>query len=567
MSFRRNLHWLIYPLFILSCARQTSPTGGPKDTIPPILVRSFPAKQQINFKGDKIELLFNEMVAVSNPKEQVIITPDVGKDYEITANKNKVTLTLKTKLKDSTTYSFNFRDAVQDITEKNPAVNLKLALSTGSYIDSLSVQGKTFDPIKNKDLKDITVALYQSDTFNILKHKAVYITKSNEKGDYIIENLKPGTYYIYAIDDKNRNLLVDSKTEIYGYLIDSINLTANIKAVTIPLVKLDARTLKFTNSRPYNTYFNIKTSKNLKSYKLTSPGEVILSSFGDDQANIKVYNTFDTKDSVAVRFQALDSINNTLDTTLYAKFNQREVKPEAFTIKSEGFKVIANKGIIKGKIQFNKPLLDIRFDSIIYRIDSMKTVTFSRENISWDSLHNKLTLEKTFDKTLLEKPKESEIPVNQKQPPSKPSKDSKSPPKKIINNQLYIGDASFISIELDSSKRFEEQLRPQTLEESGILFIEIETTQPHYIIELLDKNFNLVSSQHDIRKTSFEDLTPGEYQIRLIIDKNNDGKWSPGNYLTKDEPEPIRFYTNEKRSSVINLKANWEVGPLLIKYP
>lgn len=507
------------------------------------------------------------MVAVSNPKEQVIITPDVGKDYEITANKNKVSLTLKNKLKDSTTYSFNFRDAVQDITEKNPAVNLKLALSTGSYIDSLYVQGKVFDPIKNKDLKDITVALYQSDTFNILKHKAVYITKSNEKGDYIIENLKPGTYYIYAIDDKNRNLLIDSKTEIYGYLTDSINLKANAKAVTIPLVKLDARTLKFTNSRPYNTYFNIKTSKNLKSYKLSSPAEVILSSFGDDQANIKVYNTFDAKDSVAVRFQALDSINNTLDTTLYAKFNQREVKPEAFTIKSEGFKVIAHKGIIKGKIQFNKPLLDIRFDSIIYKIDSMKTVTFSRENISWDSLHNKLTLEKTFDKILLEKPKESQISVNQKQPPSKPSKDSNPAPKKIINNQLYIGDASFISIELDSSKRFEEQLRPQTLEESGILFIEIETTQPHYIIELLDKNFNIVSSQRDIRKTSFEDLTPGEYQIRLIIDKNNDGKWSPGNYLTKEEPEPIRFYTNEKRSSVINLKANWEVGPLLIKYP
>ena len=406
MKLKKSLHWLIFPLFILSCARQTSPTGGPKDTIPPILIRSFPVKEQTNFKDNTIELLFDEAVAVNNPKEQIIITPDINKEYDIVARKNKVSVTLKTKLKDSTTYSFNFRDAVQDITEKNPAVNLKLALSTGSYIDSLSIEGTTIDPLKSKEYKDVTIALYQSDTFNILKHKPSYLTKSDEKGKYRLENLKPGIYHVYGIDDKNRNLIVDSKTESYGFLVDSINLTTNARSVDIPLIKLDARALKLTNSRPYNTYFNIKTSKNLKQFRLTSAGEIVMSSFGEDQSNIKVYNTFDTKDSVAIKLHALDSVNNSIDTTIYAKFNDREVKPEAFTIKSEGFKVLVNKGTIKGKIQFNKPLLDIHFDSIIYRIDSMKAITFSRENISWDSLHNRLTLEKTFDKGMLAKPKE-----------------------------------------------------------------------------------------------------------------------------------------------------------------
>ena len=182
MKLTKSLHWLIFPLFVLSCARQTSPTGGPKDTIPPILVRSFPVKEQTNFKDNSIELIFDEAVAVNNPKEQIIITPDINKDYDIVAHKNRVSLTLNNKLKDSTTYSFNFRDAVQDITEKNPAVNLKLAISTGSYIDSLSIEGITVDPIKDKEYKDITIALYESDTFNILKHKPVYLTKSNDKG-------------------------------------------------------------------------------------------------------------------------------------------------------------------------------------------------------------------------------------------------------------------------------------------------------------------------------------------------------------------------------------------------
>ena len=544
MKLNKSLHWLIFPLFILSCARQTSPTGGPKDTIPPILIRSFPVKEQTNFKDNTIELLFDEAVAVNNPKEQIIITPDINKEYDIVARKNKVSVTLKTKLKDSTTYSFNFRDAVQDITEKNPAVNLKLALSTGSYIDSLSIEGTTIDPLKSKEYKDVTIALYESDTFNILKHKPSYLTKSDEKGKYRIENLKPGIYHVYGIDDKNRNLIVDSKTESYGFLVDSINLTTNARSVDIPLIKLDARALKLTNSRPYNTYFNIKTSKNLKQFRLTSAGEIVMSSFGEDQSNIKVYNTFDTKDSVAIKLHALDSVNNSIDTTIYAKFNDREVKPEAFTIKSEGFKVLVNKGTIKGKIQFNKPLLDIHFDSIIYRIDSIKTIAFSRENISWDSLHNRLTLEKTFDKSLLAKPKEPETTPTT--PVQKSAPQNKTSPKKVINHQLLFGAAAFISIELDSSKHSEEQLKPIVLEETGIIFIDIQTTEPNFIVELLDKNFNVISSQKNIRKPQFEDLSPSEYQIRLIIDKDNDGKWSPGNYVLKQEPEPIRFYRNEK---------------------
>lgn len=564
MKLTKSLHWLIFPLFVLSCARQTSPTGGPKDTIPPILVRSFPVKEQTNFKDNSIELIFDEAVAVNNPKEQIIITPDINKDYDIVAHKNRVSLTLNNKLKDSTTYSFNFRDAVQDITEKNPAVNLKLAISTGSYIDSLSIEGITVDPIKDKEYKDITIALYESDTFNILKHKPVYLTKSNDKGRYRLENLKPGVYHVYAIDDKNRNLIVDSKTESYGFLVDSINLAKDIKSIAIPLIKLDARPLKLTNSRPYNTYFNIKTSKNLKQFKLSSAGEIVISSFGDDQSNIKIYNTFDTKDSVAIKLHAIDSVNNSLDTTIYAKFNEREVKPEAFAMKSEGFRVVANKGTIKGKIQFNKPLLQIKFDSIIYRIDSIKTITFSRENIIWDSLHNRLTIEKAFDKILLAKPKEPEVKPNTQ--PTKPASQTKTTPKKVINHQLLFGKGAFVSIELDSSKHTEEQLKPLALEETGIIFVEIQTTEPNFIVELLDKNFNVLASQRNNRKPQFEDLSPAEYQIRLIIDKDNDGKWSPGNYLKKQEPEHIRFYRSEKANPLINLKANWEVGPLLIKY-
>ena len=133
------------------------------------------------------------------------------------------------------------------------------------------------------------------------------------------------------MEDKNKNLIADSKTEAYGFLRDSIQLTKNIQDVETPFHSPRRQALKLTSARPYGTYFNMKTTKNLTSFKITtSEDEHIISSFGEDQANIRVYNTFEDKDSVSTHFTGRDSINNLIDTTLYVKFSKRDVKPENF---------------------------------------------------------------------------------------------------------------------------------------------------------------------------------------------------------------------------------------------
>ena len=578
MNLRKHLHWLMYPLFFLACARQTTPTGGPKDSLAPVLQSSLPKHEQTKFRGKSVELTFNEAVQVNNPKEQIIIIPSVGKDFEATAKKNKVVLTFKDYTKDSTTYSINFRESVQDLTEKNPAKNLKLAFSTGDYIDSLSIEGYIYDPLKGKESKDATVALFQSDTFNIFKHKPVYLTKTNEKGEYIIENLKPGDYYLYAMEDKNKNLVVDSKSETYGFIAQKVTLTEDVKKEDIPVIKLDTRALKLTNSRPYNTYFNIKTSKNLDHYHLTSTeGEILLSAFAEDQSNIRVYNTIEDKDSLAVRFNAYDSVNNSIDTTLYVKFSKRDVKKDPFKATGSQFKVNGPKGTIKGTISFNKPVAVINFDSIYYQIDSAKVVPIVAQDIQIDSAHNTLIIEKTFDKALIpKKPEPSAEPPKKKEAPKPPqpavavaaTQDPKKPvPKpKPVQNQFVTSKGTFISVELDSSAATRETLKPSTLEETGIIFVEVKTDEKNFVIQLLNRDFKPIASRTNATKTSFEDLEPGDYMIRLIIDKNGDGKWNPGNFQLHQEPEPIVFYKNEKKSQTVNLKANWELGPLLISY-
>ncbi len=561
------LHWLLYPLFMMCCAKTTSPTGGPKDTIPPILIKSIPEKETLNYHGKELQLFFSENISLKNQKEQIIVTPDIGKDYKVEFNKKVVTLKLDEKLKDSTTYTFSFRDAIVDLNEQNPARNLKLAFSTGNYIDSLSIEGKVTDLLTSKDLKDITIALFQTDTFDIFKHKAAYITKSDKTGKFIIENLKTGKYYIYAIDDKSRNLIADSKSESYAFLRDSLSLTYNQKNIDLSLIKLDARTLKISSARPYNTYFNIKTTKSIVSYKLTSDQVIPYSILGDDNASIKIYNTLVEKDSASIKLNLTDSIGNSIDTLLYIKFNKQNTKPEKLDFKTRDFRIIDNKGLITGVLKFNKPILQINFDSIFYKIDSLKILKINKEDLKIDTVKGLAYIKKKFDKALLVKEQKLDSKVKEKSEALKTQPTEKiEPAKQSIENQLFIGKASFISIESDSTSEIKESIKPTKLDQTGIIFVTIETKESDFIVELLKKDFSLVEVKYNEKKIAFEDLSPGDYMIRLIIDSDKNKKWTPGNFYFREEPEKLIFYKNEKRSNLINLRANFELGPLLIKY-
>jgi uncharacterized protein (DUF2141 family) len=574
MRLKKNLYLSLYLLFALSCAKQTSPTGGPKDTIPPVLVNSIPAREAINYKGNSLELEFSEMIITNNPKEQLIITPSIGKDFEVKTRKNSVIVNFESELIDSTTYTFNFRDAVQDATEKNPVRNLQIAFSTGPYIDSLSIQGKIFDLIKGKELKDATVAIHiPNDTFSILKHPATLFTKTDDKGNFKIDHLKPGSYYLYAFEDKNRNLVADSRNESYGFLSQPIILKKDTSSILVGLTRLDTRPLKITSTRPYNTYYNIRTTKNSKTFTVTATDRsTLFYSFGEDPSNVRIYNNGILQgDSIAVKFNATDSIANVIDTTLYAKFATREVTPEKFNANLSATSIIADKGLLSATVTFSKPVKTFNYDSIYFRVDSLTTILILPTDLTWVKQHNRLTIKKKLDKKLFEpKPAPPVVkpdlqPADTTGKPSTPAQSIKTP-KKEITNQLYIGTAAFISIDNDSSKRITETITPLKPEDLSKIIYDIGIAHKNFLVQLLDKNLNLVQQIEDKPKAEFTDLTAGEYLLRVVIDNNNNSIWDPGNYFIKEEPEKIIYYKDEKESNRINLKANWdfELAPMLI---
>ena len=573
MNLNKNLHWFICLIFITSCARQSSPTGGPKDTIPPVLQKAIPPDEAINYKGKELELLFSEQVILNSPKEQLIITPTIGKEYEITVRKNAVVISFEEPLRDSTTYTFNFRESIQDITEKNPVENLQVAFSTGSYIDSLSIEGSVFDLIKGKAIKDATVALHvENDTFNILLHPAVYFTKTDEKGKFKISHLKPDNYFIYAFEDKNRNLIVDSRTESYGFLAEYLYLIENVKDLSLGLIRLDARELKMTSARPYNTYYNIRTTKNLRTYEMSAvDSSTLVTTFGEDQANIRVYKTTD-QDSLQIKLTAIDSIDNQLDTMLYAKYLTREVTPEDFEFNVQSSSIVAEKGVMDVTLLFTKPLKEINYDSLFFKVDSLRTINFSQKDVIYDPQLRKLTIRKDIDKTLFitEETENQKNPLRGNTRGTPQRKNGSEVKKKPAFNTLYAGSSAFISIENDSSKRLTQTIKPLSEGDLSMINVEIKTKEEAFFVELVDNNFKVIQTSRNKSRIRFEDITPGEYQIRLVIDTNKNGRWDPGNYFKTIEPEKIIYYRAMDGSTIIKgVKANWEIGagePLLITY-
>ena len=565
MKYIAPLCVLIVLLLATNCAKQTSPTGGPRDTIPPKLLQTNPPNGTIHFKEKSIELTFDEYIAVNNPREQLLVTPSIGNKIEMEVRKKSVLINFNAELQDTTTYTISFRESVQDITEKNPAQNLFYAFSTGSYLDSLSIRGQIVDLQTGKPVKDGTAALYNHpDTFDIFKHKPVYLTKSDEEGQFQFTNLKTGTYFIYAFNDKNKNALIDSKSERYGFLKQPINLKPDSSYYYhIPIIPLDARNLKLISAKPYNTYFNIRTSKNLNSYQLApiNPKDSTLFThiYGEDQSSVHVF--LNTQDSIPVQLQAIDSIGNTIDTTFYAKPNNRKTTPEKFIVTVEKPQLTDERNYFTTTFKVNKPITSITIDSIYYMVDSTHTIFFSPENFTWNKEKTQLNLTKDIPKEDLPEKEETNNNVLDA------NSFSKAPQTKKSNIQkLFIRKSFFISIDNDSSLAMEQPvsiLEPQT---TGTIVVDIETSEQNYITQVLTNDYKVVQSTTNQPKSIFKNLPPANYLIRLIIDENANKKWDAGSFYRKIEPEKIIYYVNEEKEFSVNIKANWELGPLLITY-
>lgn len=536
-----------------------SPTGGIKDEIPPQLVLSVPAHNSINFSGNEVELIFNENIQLNNIKEQLLITPRIIEDLEYAFKKYTVTIKLPEKLEDSTTYSFNFRESIQDITEKNPAENLVLAFSTGPHLDSMSISGKVLNAQTHEPQEDVVVGIYaEDDTLDIFTGAPKYLTLTDKAGNYQLNNIKVGTYELVAVKDANRNLMAESNKEAYAFLSSPVQLDSATSDKDLFLTNLDIRDLTLSSNRQSGQYYEVKYNKSVSDYSIsTANRDFLYSTLIDDSKTLKIYNTLSITDSLQIYIEAQDSIGNQRLDTLFLKYGPSSRKYDEFKSTLGVTELIMDNDILTTNLQFNKPILTFNMDSLFLKKDSL-IVEFidSLTTMTWDNTHQNLLISRKLPDTLKSKNLGDEKTITDKRTRVKPEKGATS------NNQieLVLRKASFISIEQDSSKTLKKTVKPISLAQFGTLSGTVETEEKNYIIQLLNPNFDIQQEQFNLKKYEFKMIKPGNYLLRIVVDTNGNGKWDAGNILSNTPPETVIFHTADSGTKEFSVRQNWELG-------
>ena len=563
---------IIIQLLTPQCANPKAPRGGPKDTIPPILLNTIPPYGQLNFQGNEITLIFNERITAQKLASNLIITPNLNLKYKTIVKKNSITLKFEEDFPDSTTITLNFFDGITDVTEKNPVNNLTYVFSKGNYLDSLEVNGDIYQLMTSMPSENYLVGLYPySDTLNILSTKPTYFTTTDKDGKFSIKNIKDGKYKLLSFEDQNRNLQLEPASESHGFLSGFLNLDTVISNLKVPVQEINSSELKLISSKTFGKYFTLRYTKGLDSIFVSTE---INYNFDLKTNSIIFYkpDNYNFGDSIFSTVRVIDSIGSQSVDTVYVKFNEVSQKSSPF-IHTLTPKIEINPyqeftfSFTKPLKKINTELIEFRKDSLFtLKIDTIQKLNRNKTSFSWIQ---KIDTVKYFDKikqiqdsvnktlkkrdsiaiyadTLLKDKQINENTLN-----------TKANSRRITLNkniQLYAKKGAFISIENDTIPDVLEIFNFNQNKDGGILNLSLTTIEKSYFIEIINPKYKTVYKYTADSKHSFT-IKPGNYGIRILVDTNNDGIWSPGNLLKDIPPERVFVY-----SEFTNLRSNWDVN-------
>ena len=226
----------IYTFSIItsSCAQIVAPTGGPRDSLPPVLLNSDPPNGAVNFKGNRITLSFDEYVHLDKLQENLLIAPTPKIIPNIDYKLKTVTIKIRDTLEPNTTYRFDMGNSIQDINENNPVKNFSYVFSTGPYIDSLEFSGNVQLAETGKVDTTLLVLLYNDlDDSAVLNHKPRYITRLNTTGDFMFQNLAKGIYNVFALKDESGQKVYNNKDELFAFTDSTVAIGDSVRPVKL----------------------------------------------------------------------------------------------------------------------------------------------------------------------------------------------------------------------------------------------------------------------------------------------------------------------------------------------
>lgn len=580
----------LYYIFIIiaaavmySCANIGNPSGGPIDKTPPIFMRSNPTPNAVNVKDRKIEIFFDEIVTLKDPSTKIIVSPAQTEMPRMSALGRKVTVELVDSLLPNTTYTIDFSNSIQDNNEGNAIDNFAFAFSTGSVIDSMRVSGYVLDSRTLEPMQSVVVGL-QSNLADSAFHKEKLqrVALTNDRGQFTIRNVSPGSYHIFALKDLDRDYKFGNPTEDIAFL-DSIIVPSIGSREAADTVYNDLNEIDTIMRATRPAYF---------------PNDILLSMFNEDRKSQYLANNLRVDSTrISLTFAAA---SDTLPSLSIVRRN--DVPDQWYTLERSQTNDTLTYWI--------RPPHLVSADTLMVATTYLRTDTAS--NLSWGTD----TLKFTFQRQKAKKKKKNEETDSLEQirfmelhplangtqevyaplllqtgtPIERYSREAFHLQRKLQNDTIFY-PAEIKSIALRDStlnrrdlmlkvdwepgaaytlavdslamtdiyglqtKPLKVDFNVRKMEEYGNIVFNIPAVRDSAIVELLDGTEKIVlRAPVKSHRAELLNLLPGKYYARLFIDRNGNGKYDTGNYDMHLQPEETVYYPG-----AINLKKNWDV--------
>lgn len=580
----------LYYIFIIiaaavmySCANIGNPSGGPIDKTPPIFMRSNPTPNAVNVKDRKIEIFFDEIVTLKDPSTKIIVSPAQTEMPRMSALGRKVTVELVDSLLPNTTYTIDFSNSIQDNNEGNAIDNFAFAFSTGSVIDSMRVSGYVLDSRTLEPMQSVVVGL-QSNLADSAFHKEKLqrVALTNDRGQFTIRNVSPGSYHIFALKDLDRDYKFGNPTEDIAFL-DSIIVPSIGSREAADTVYNDLNEIDTIMRATRPAYF---------------PNDILLSMFNEDRKSQYLANNLRVDSTrISLTFAAASDTLPSLSIV-----GRNDVPDQWYTLERSQTNDTLTYWI--------RPPHLVSADTLMVATTYLRTDTAS--NLSWGTD----TLKFTFQRQKAKKKKKNEETDSLEQirfmelhplangtqevyaplllqtgtPIERYSREAFHLQRKLQNDTIFY-PAEIKSIALRDStlnrrdlmlkvdwepgaayklavdslamtdiyglqtKPLKVDFNVRKMEEYGNIVFNIPAVRDSAIVELLDGTEKIVlRAPVKSHRAELLNLLPGKYYARLFIDRNGNGKYDTGNYDMHLQPEETVYYPG-----AINLKKNWDV--------
>jgi len=494
---------------------------------------------------------------LKNPTSDILISPPFNNAPDYKLRGKSVIIKLEDNLKANTTYVVNFGKTITDITENNVLTGFSYVLSTGNYLDSLSLKGKVVNAFDLTPQKDLFVFLYidNSDTipFDSLPVKVppYYIVRTDDNGEFLFKYLQDVPFKLLALNDQNSNMIFDQLSEkiaFYDTLIHPYYIPPPSDTTKKDSNSIASPTIPFYELRLFE---EIDSTQRLFKKNVVADGMVLFlfkypvknphfRSFNLDSTKTRIIEErFPKKDSIVlwISGQKCDSLyievsdlNGVIDT---AKLDLRKklVKKKSSAKDSvpERLRIIAGK---TNPFNYFKYKYECSFSYPLSRWDFSRVILVEDK----DTLHPEIYFSDNIKRRVIIQYKWNEEK----------------------HYKIIFPDSIFYSINglTNDSTKIEFITRAQKEFGSFIIDFNFDGHPGNYIIQLLTEKESLVEEQYTNKngKVRFEYVLPGKYKVKAILDRNHNKKWDTGNYRKNLQPEEVSYF-----SKTVEIRANWDV--------